>query len=452
MKAAKEVKSAKSVQSITPVKPISLDKFPGMICRGYSFDAPLDYGNSAGAKISIFAREVVSLENAEKPGLPWLFFLQGGPGFQSPRPENLSGWMKRAARDFRILLIDQRGTGLSTPVTEKLVLAYPTAQEQFEYLKHFRADNIVRDCELIRKSLCQNEKVTLLGQSFGGFCSTTYLSIAPEGLSGAILTGGLPPLVDDADEVYRLTYRELIKKNKLFYGRYPADIVKVAQIVDHLQNNSVFLPTGEPLTVERFLQLGLNFGFNSSGGSMNTVHYMLEGAFCTAANSKKPELTYTFLRDVESQLHFNTNPIYALLHEAIYCQGRASNWSAARMVSEFNEFRKDSSPIFFSGEMVYPWMFEEYTCLKPFKEVAELLASYTDWPPLYDLDRLKQNDVPCVGTIYCNDMYVARQLAEQTAEAIVGMKVWITNEYEHDALRQDGELVLDRLLSMLSDS
>lgn len=430
------------------IKPVSVDKFPGMICRGYAFDAPLNYADPAGTTISIFAREVVALENVGKSDLPWLFFLQGGPGFQAPRPESLSGWLKRAAKEYRVLLVDQRGTGLSTAVTEQLVSIYPTASLQFKYLQHFRADNIVRDCELIRKSLCHGKKVTLLGQSFGGFCSTTYLSMAPEGLSGAILTGGLPPLVDDADEVYRQTYRELIKKNQLFYKRYPEDVEKVARIVEHLQKNTVLLPTGERLTVERFLQLGLNFGFNSSGGSMNTVHYLLESAFDSSNDSM---LSYSFLRDVESQLHFNTNPIYALLHEAIYCQGRASNWSAARLVSEFDEFRKDSMPIFFSGEMIYPWMFEEYTCLKPFKEVAELLASYSQWPSLYDGDRLKNNDVPCVGTIYCNDMYVARQLAEQTASAIRGMKVWITNEYEHDGLRQDGEVLLDRLLQMLND-
>jgi len=433
---------------VKTIKPVSIDKFPGMICRGYAFDAPLNYADPAGATISIFAREVVALENVGKSDLPWLFFLQGGPGFQAPRPEGLSGWLKRAAKEYRVLLVDQRGTGLSTAVTEQLPSLYPTAPLQFNYLQHFRADNIVRDCELIRKSLCHGKKVTLLGQSFGGFCSTTYLSMAPEGLSGAILTGGLPPLVDDADEVYRHTYRELIKKNQLFYKRYPEDVEKVARIVEHLQKNAVFLPTGEPLTVERFLQLGLNFGFNSSGGSMNTVHYLLESAFDSSNDSV---LSYSFLRDVESQLHFNTNPIYALLHEAIYCQGRASNWSAARLVSEFDEFRKDSMPIFFSGEMIYPWMFEEYTCLRPFKEVAELLAAYSQWPPLYDGDRLKNNDVPCVGTIYCNDMYVARQLAEQTAAAIRGMKVWITNEYEHDGLRQDGEVLLDRLLQMLND-
>lgn len=28
---------------------------------------------------------------------------------------------------------------------------------------------------------------------------------------------------------------------------------------------------------------------------------------------------------------WDTNPLYALLHEAIYCQGAASNWAAHRM-------------------------------------------------------------------------------------------------------------------------
>ena len=39
----------------------------------------------------------------------------------------------------------------------------------------FRADNIVRDAEEIRKNLIQDKKWSVLGQSFGGFCATNYL-------------------------------------------------------------------------------------------------------------------------------------------------------------------------------------------------------------------------------------------------------------------------------------
>ncbi len=62
---------------------------------------------------------------------------------------------------------------------------------------------------------------------------------------------------------------------------------------------------------------------------------------------------------------------------------------------------------------------------------------------------LRTNGVPCVALIYYNDMYVERLVSEETAQCIQGMKVWVTNEYEHDGLRANGEAVLDRLLDML---
>lgn len=36
-------------------------------------------------------------------------------------------------------------------------------------------------------------------------------------------------------------------------------------------------------------------------------------------------------RGFEHWMSWDTNPLYALLHEAIYCQGAASNWSAHRI-------------------------------------------------------------------------------------------------------------------------
>jgi len=103
----------------------------------------------------------------------------------------------------------------------------------------------------------------------------------------------------------------------------------------------------------------------------------------------------------------------------------------------------------FTGEMVYRWMFDEYACLRPLKEAAEILANYEDWPELYDKSALKKNTVPTVAAVYCDDMYVDRTLSEKCASNINGIKLWITNEYEHDGIRADGDRVLDRLLGML---
>jgi hypothetical protein len=103
-----------------------------------------------------------------------------------------------------------------------------------------------------------------------------------------------------------------------------------------------------------------------------------------------------------------------------------------------------------TGEMIYPWMFDDYQYLQPLKETAEILAAFDKWPPLYDLEVLANNSVPCAAVVYYEDMCVAREFSLETAAAITNSKVWITNEYEHDASRVDGERVLGRLIDMVN--
>lgn len=43
----------------------------------------------------------------EEEQLPYLLYLQGGPGFESPRPTEASGWLKRACEEYRVVLLDQ---------------------------------------------------------------------------------------------------------------------------------------------------------------------------------------------------------------------------------------------------------------------------------------------------------------------------------------------------------
>lgn len=57
--------------------------------------------------------------------------------------------------------------------------------------------------------------------------------------------------------------------------------------------------------------------------------------------------------------------------------------------------------------------------------------------------------MPCAAAIYYDDMYVERTFSEEAARSIQGIKLWVTNKYEHNALRTDGETVLGRLLEMV---
>ena len=92
-------------------------------------------------------------------------------------------------------------------------------------------------------------------------------------------------------------------------------------------------------------------------------------------------------------------------------------------------------------------MFEEYGALAPLREAADILAEH-EWPRLYDADRLAANEVPVAAAIYAEDMYVERAFSEETAAHIRGLRPWLTNEYEHNALRADGARVLGQLIDL----
>ncbi|GLW73124.1 alpha/beta hydrolase [Kitasatospora phosalacinea] len=430
----------------------SLSRLPGIVTTDHLFRVPLDHAAPDGETIEVYAREVVAA-GREHDELPWLVYLQGGPGGKANRPMGRDGWLDRALDDYRVLLLDQRGTGRSTPANRQTLARRGDARQQAEYLAHFRADSIVRDAELIRRQLLGEDAAwSLLGQSFGGFCALTYLSLAPEHLREVFVTGGLAGLRRSADEVYRAAYPRVARKNAGHYARFPQDVAAVRRIAAHLLERPASLPGGGTLTVEAFQALGILLG---SGSGSYVLHYLLEEAWVEGPDG--PELSDTFLTGVQSHLSFAQNPLYAVLHESIYGQrsvdAGATDWSAERVRKEFPEFDAGAAlagdgPVLLTGEMIHPWMFETDPALQPLRETAQLLAERTDWPDLYDLPRLASNRVPVYAAVYHDDMYVDTAHSLETADAVAGTRVWVTNEWEHDGVRTSGRAVLDRLVRM----
>lgn len=414
------------------------------------FTVPLDHFGPAPAgsrpeTVTVFAREYVSAEHseAEAAGLPWLLFLQGGPGGRGNRLASLGGWSKAAARDFRILMLDQRGTGLSTPVDRNTLPARGTAEAQAAYLEHFRADSIVADAELIRAALGSGPW-TIYGQSYGGFCALTYLSFAPGGVKEALITGGLAPLSGPADDVYRATFPRVAARNSEYFVWYPEDRLTVERIAAHLRRTGEYLPDGGLLTVERFQMVGAFLGGNTR---VDGLHYLLEDAFTQTPDGDR--LSDAFLDQVQGIVSRSANPLYALMHESIYGQGQASGWAAWRVLAEHPEFHPEAEPLLLTGEMVYPWYFDQDAALKPLRPVAHLLAAKTDWKPLYDRVQLAANSVPVAAAVYRDDIYVDRDLSLETAAAVRGLQVWETADFHHDGIADDGEAIFGRLLGMV---
>jgi hypothetical protein len=153
---------------------------------------------------------------------------------------------------------------------------------------------------------------------------------------------------------------------------------------------------------------------------------------------------------VLARTSFADNPLFAALQESIYGSGPgATGWAAQREHVRHPRFAETARPLLFTGEMMYPWMFEEIRALRPFRPAVELLAERVDWPPLYDPERLAGNEVPLAAAVYFDDMYVDSGLQLDTAARVGNAQAWVTNEYEHDGVGDDR--VFTRLTEMVRE-
>ena len=110
-----------------------------------------------------------------------------------------------------------------------------------------------------------------------------------------------------------------------------------------------------------------------------------------------------------------------------YCT-KYLGWAVQTENERHPEFAEDARPLRFTGEMFYPWMFEEIRLLQPFGPAVHVLQERTDWPARYDHARLAANEVPVAAAVYFDDLYVDADLQLQTAGEIANLTTWVTDE------------------------
>ena len=410
--------------------------------RDHHVTVPVDWSQpDRYPSITVFAREVVDPKRADED-LPLLLFLQGGPGGQGPRP-TASGWWYTALKTHRVVLLDQRGTGRSSRIDGRRIAAFDTPEVAADHLSHFRADAIVEDAEHLRRTVFGGRQWSTLGQSYGGFLTLTYLSRHPEALTACYVTGGLSGLHATAEDVYARTYPRQVSRNRELARRFPDDVALLGRLADRLAAEEVALPNGDTFTVERLQMLGQELGMSTG---VDGLHWLLDTAMDDDDAAAPSD---AFLAAVARQTGFDDNPLYAVLQEVIYHQGsRAGGWAAAAEHARWDAFGTDARPLLLTGEVILPWMYRQIRALRPFEGVAEVLAARTDWPALYDVDRLAANEVPVAAAQYYDDPFVDLDLALETADAVGNTQVWVTNEYLHDGLRVAGDVILPRLIDL----
>jgi pimeloyl-ACP methyl ester carboxylesterase len=416
---------------------------PGAWVREFTVEAPLDWRHPGRETIRLFVRELAGPERRHDPELPLLTFLQGGPGGANPRPTGVSGWLAEALPHYRVVMVDQRGTGGSGPVDGMVIAGFPDPAEAARHLLHFRADSIVRDLEHVRRQRYDGRRWATLAQSYGGWLTLTYLSHAPEALTACYVCGGLPGVPADPEEVYRRTFTRAAGKTADFYERYPQDEATVAAIADRLAGGDVLLPDGSPLSVRRFQTLGGDLGF---GPGHLRLHWLVSEAFAPGGH-----LTDAFLEAAQVKTSVAGNPLFWVLQESIYGDGRNGpfRWAAQRERDRRPEFAEDRRPLLFTTEMTFPWMFEEIRALRPFAPAMAELAGQATWSPLYDPERLAANEVPLAAAIFTDDVFVDAGLQQETLARVGAARAWLTNEFEHDGITSGR--VFTRLREMVRD-
>jgi pimeloyl-ACP methyl ester carboxylesterase len=393
----------------------------------HTLTVPLVWEDPADPRtIDVFAA-VVSREGGES--LPYLVFLQGGPGHEAPRPfhsPTSPAWLDQALTHYRVVLLDQRGTGRSTPVGEDDLTR--GAEAVAEHLTHLRADAIVRDCEALRAHLGV-DSWSVLGQSFGGFTTLAYLSTHASSLRDVFFTGGLSAIGRHPDDVYALCYDKMRTASERYYRRFPEHRDAMRRLVDLADDGRIVLPDGEVVSRSRLRSVGSALGTDDG---WQTVWSLLERD--PSSNAFRYDLLHAMPYD-------GRNPLYFAFHESSYADGHATRWSAER--TEPDDFRDD--PTLFTGEHIRSEWTETVPAFRPWRDVTLALAEFA-WPRIYDADAIAASGATGAAAVYVDDVYVPVDFSLETARLLPGVKLWVTSEHEHNGLRTGP--VLSRLIDL----
>ena len=305
----------------------------------------------------------------------------------------------------------------------------------------------------------------------------SYLSLIPNPPKICLFTGGMAPMLTNVDDVYSSLRERVKQRNIKYYDTYPGDIALVKRIIQQLVDNPTKLPSGGILTARRFLQVGIGLG--GSPSAFASLHCLFASAFVSEDDD---DFTRAFLKSIDMMQPFDDHPIYFLMHESIYADVNShcvkSDWSAMKAYYDNNNEKttdfdyllhnnnhpseevEPTLPLLV-GEVVFPWMADgDYAELSglSMRALAHSIANKDDWGPLYDPTKMRKalakdgtGVSKAAAAVYYDDMYVdfnASMKLTERGNPLENCAVWVTNDYQHSGLRDDGATIFCKLLGM----
>lgn len=162
---------------------------------------PENYQQKNGTEISINFAVLPAIDNSQNKAP--MMFLAGGPGQSAV---SLAGGLYRAFNEVRktrdIILVDQRGTGQSSPLQCEDAVnidPYTSWSKDFDQqqikdclqsfdvdLSQYTSENAIRDFDQVREALGYN-KLAIYGGSYGTRAGLVYMRMFPESLESVVL-------------------------------------------------------------------------------------------------------------------------------------------------------------------------------------------------------------------------------------------------------------------------
>ncbi|MCP3853244.1 MAG: alpha/beta hydrolase [Actinomycetia bacterium] len=185
-----------------------------------TFDVPLDHDDPTGATVELSLVRVTATDPTNRIGS--LFVNFGGPG--AGATVRVSGGFRlppESSRRFDLIGWDPRGVGSSDPVAcateflsflaldqgpddeaEQLALdeaaagiAAECAEEEGDRLAHLSTDDVVRDLDLLRQAV-GDDQLNYLGLSYGTLIGLRYAELFPDRTRALTLDGMIDPQDD----------------------------------------------------------------------------------------------------------------------------------------------------------------------------------------------------------------------------------------------------------------
>ncbi|PQZ53031.1 MULTISPECIES: alpha/beta fold hydrolase [unclassified Microbacterium] len=354
---------------------------------------------------------------AHRPGVRPLLYLGGGPGIPSypPEPKSLPAWMKAVLDQFTIVGIDYRGAGQDQNAAA--FLAHP----------HLAGvHSISLDLERLRNALFADQPWHVLGYSYGGFVALGYATFFPKSVLSLRFASGIPPIHLASDAVHAGLTAALVIENNRFSCLFPRLAGRIPEIASWIDRTAPRLKNGDVLSRARFQKIGTDIGMSYGFSEIARVLDQWRPGSAHQSN---------FLAAVSELLPRWKHPAHAVLIDTIYAApGETLNWPASRALDTSPSLRSSAENLLFTGELAYPWMFEEYSNLRPYRRRAAVAQTASDWLPRVDERNIRSQSFVVRAVISGNDPYVPASHQLAALARLRGPNEVLLSDGGHDTL------------------